>query len=132
MRDICIKTITAKNHHRKNLSILEVINENGMVATAEKKYSYYVSEQNPFNTPAEMSQWLNKQPQGLQKKDRHVCIRKIFDPKTGVGQMVYRVIGSFYVVQNLHVFAVVFMHSIKFDMVARGDKTISSRQTITE
>ena len=119
MRDICIKTTTATNHHRKNLSIIEVIDENGMVAKAEKKYSYYVSEQNPFNTPAEMNAWVSHQPQGLQKKDRHVSIRKIFDPKTGIGQMIYRVIGSFYVVQNLHVFAVVFMHSIKFDMVTQ-------------
>ena len=46
------------------------------------------------------------------------AIRKTFDAKTGLGQMVYRVIGSFYVVQNLHVFAVVFMHSIKFDMIS--------------
>ena len=127
MRDICIKTTTSQNHHRKNLSIVELIKENGMVAKAEKKYSYYVSEQDPFNAPADMSVWLNQQSQGLQKKDRHVSIKKIFDPKTGIGQMVYRVIGSFYVVQNLHVFAVVFMHSIKFDMIAQG-----SRQHITE
>jgi hypothetical protein len=53
------------------------------------------------------------------KKDRHVSIKKIFDNKTGTGQMVYRVIGSFYVVQNLHIFAVVFMHSIKFDMLSK-------------
>ncbi len=116
MREIFIQTKTSENHHRKNLSIVEVIDENGMIAKAEKKYCYYVSEQNPFSNPEQMSSWINTQPHSVQKKDRHVCIRKIFDNKTGVGQMVYRVIGSFYVVQNLHVFAVVFMHTIKFDM----------------
>jgi hypothetical protein len=62
--------------------------------------------------------WFNLQSQSYHKKDRHVSIRKIIDPKSGVGQMIYRVIGSFYVVQDLHVFAVVFMHSIKFDMLS--------------
>ncbi len=119
MREISIRTTVSQNHHRKNLSILEVIDENGMVAKAEKKYSYYVSEQNPFTNPEEMSAWMHPQTPTLQKKDRHVCIRKIFDNKTGMGQMIYRVIGSFYVVQNLHVFAVVFMHTIKFDLTSQ-------------
>src|SRR3989338_848233 len=118
MREIAIKTTTSLNHHRKNLSIVELINENGMVAKAEKKYSYYVAEQNPFGDTDEITAWANLKSQSLQKKDRHISIRKIFDPKSGVGQMVYRVIGSFYVVQDLHVFAVVFMHSIKFDMLS--------------
>ena len=116
MREICIKTTVASNHHRKNLSIIEIIDEDGMTARAEKKYSYYVSEQSPFNTPEQLTSWMNLQSQNFQKKDRHICIRKTYDQKTGVGQMIYRVIGSFYVVQNLHIFAVVFMHSIKFDM----------------
>lgn len=122
MREISIKTKTSENHHRKNLSIVEVIDENGMVAKAEKKYSYYVAEQNPFGGTSneEIATWANLKSQSLQKKDRHISIRKIFDPKTGVGQMVYRVIGSFYVVQDLHVFAVVFMHSIKFDMTTQS------------
>ena len=118
MREIMIKTTTAGNHKRKNLSIIEVINEGGMVARAEKKYSYYVSEQNPFIDPQELKDWMSSQSQNYQKKDRHVSISKRFDQTTGMGQMIYRVIGSFYVVQDLHIFAVVFMHSIKFDMLS--------------
>ena len=118
MREISIETKISQNHKRKNLSIIEVIGQEGFVARAEKKYSYYVSEQNQANDPTQLKAWMDQQSQTYQKKDRHVSIRKIFDQKTGLGQMVYRVIGSFYVVQNLHIFAVVFMHSIKFDMIA--------------
>ena len=118
MREISIQTKTSENHKRKNLSIVEVIDQEGFVARAEKKYSYYVSEQNQAQDPSQLKAWIDQQSQIYQKKDRHVSIRKIFDHKTGLGQMVYRVIGSFYVVQNLHIFAVVFMHSIKFDMLA--------------
>lgn len=118
MREIFIRTKTSDNHKRKNLSIVEVINQEGFVARAEKKYSYYVSEQNQEPNEEAIKAWADLQQQSYQKKDRHVSIRKTFDPKTGLGQMVYRVIGSFYVVQNLHIFAVVFMHSIKFDMFA--------------
>ncbi len=120
MREIFIKTSTSDNHKRKNLSIVEIINQDGLVAKAEKKYCYYVSEQKPFVDPAHIEDWVEKNSQPHSKKDRHVSIRKTFDHKTGLGQMIYRVIGSFYVVQDLHVFAVVFMHTIKFDILSGG------------
>lgn len=118
MREIRIQTTTSDNHKRKNLRIVEEIHQNGIVARAEKKYAYYVSEQRPlpFEHPDQIQAWTSHQASSAQRKDRHVSIRKRFDAKNGVGQMIYRVIGSFYVVQDLHVFAVVFMHSIKFDM----------------
>ena len=117
MREIFIKTTTSSNHKRKNLCIVEIIRQNGVTARAEKKYCYYVSEQNPVLDPDHLKAWVDMQAVQPQRKDRHVSIRKTFDKTKGTGQMVYRVIGSFYVVQNLHVFAVVFMHSIKFDML---------------
>ena len=118
MREICIKTSTSQNHKRKNLQIVEMINQDGMVARAEKKFAYYVSQQSPFIDADKMKNWGDIQARTYEKKDRHVSIRKMVDPKTGMGQMIYRVIGSFYVVQDLHVFAVVFMHTIKFDMLS--------------
>ena len=84
-----------------------------------KEFSYYIFEQNPFEDPEHLNHWMETQQALNAKKERHVSIKKVFDNKSGTGQMVYRVIGSFYVVQNLHIFAVVFMHSIKFDMLSK-------------
>ena len=120
MREIFIRTTTSTNHKRKNLSIIETIRRSGFQARAEKKYSYYVSEQNPLHDPEELKNWMGAQASTYQRKDRHVSIKKTYDNHTGIGQMIYRVIGSFYVIQDLHIFAVVFMHSIKFDMLTTG------------
>lgn len=118
MREIRIQTNTSENHKRKNLSIVEMINQEGFVAKAEKKFVYYVADQG-FQPEVEITPGTSEPPTALGgKKDRHVWIKKIFDKKSGTSQMIYRVIGSFYVVQNLHVFAVVFMHSIKFDVLS--------------
>jgi hypothetical protein len=119
MREISITSTESKNHRRKNLSIVEMIRQDGMVARAEKKFAYYIFEQNNVPDPAKLESWVESQSAVSTKKDRHVSIKKIFDNKSGTGQMAYRVIGSFYVVQNLHVFTVVFMHSIKFDMISK-------------
>lgn len=119
MREIYIKQSESVNHRRKNLSIIEHIRQDGMVARAEKKFSYYIFEQNPVADPAKLESWMEAQSMMNTKKERHVSIKKIFDNKSGTGQMAYRVIGSFYVVQNLHIFTVVFMHCIKFDMISK-------------
>lgn len=119
MREICIKTSESMNHRRKNLSIIENIRQDGIVARAEKKFCYYVFEQNGSQDPEKLNEWMHSQSMMNTKKDRHVSIKKIFDNKSGTGQMAYRVIGSFYVVQNLHIFTVVFMHCIKFDMISK-------------
>ena len=118
MREICIKQTESSDHHRRNLSIVEMIREDGLVARAEKKFSYYIFEQ---NSPTDFKdlESLQKPKEMHTKKDRHVSIKKVFDNDSGTGQMAYRVIGSFYVVQNLHIFAVVFMHCIKFDMISK-------------
>ena len=119
MREISIKQTESQNRHRRNLSIVELIRDKGLVARAEKKFSYFILEQNSIVEPDQLQHWMDAQQAKNAKKDRHVSIKKIFDNKTGTGQMIYRVIGSFYVVQNLHIFAVVFMHSIKFDMLSK-------------
>ncbi len=119
MREISISTLESKNHRRKDLTIVEHISQDGVVARAEKKFRYYVFEQNPTQDPEQLQSWMQTQSMMNTKKDRHVSIKKIYDNKSGTGQMAYRVIGSFYVVQNLHIFTVVFMHCIKFDMISK-------------
>jgi hypothetical protein len=117
MRKIFIKESTSENHKRKNLLITELIKRDGFSARAEKKYAYYVSEREMIPDPDKLKEWMETQNVTAKKKERHVTITKTYDCKKGTGEMVYRVIGSFYVVQNLHIFAVVFMHSIRFHLL---------------
>ena len=79
MREICIKTTESNNHKRKNLSIIEMIRQDGMVARAEKKFSYYIFEQNAVQEPSQFETWAEAQSMMNTKKERHVSIKKIFD-----------------------------------------------------
>jgi hypothetical protein len=119
-REISIKQMASKDHRRKKLSIVEFIHKDGTLARAQKNFSYFVAEQDPFENQDQMSHWLAQHPHVTDHSDRHISIRKTFDEKSGEGEMAYRVTGSFYVVQNLHLFIVVFLHSIRFDMLTPG------------
>ena len=117
MREIMIKTSTSPNKKRRNLLMTELINEGGLVARAEKHYSYYVTEKREAVTKDDMQSWIDEQSNLRQKKPRHVSIRRIFDGASGIGQTLYRTTGSFYVLREFRVYAVVFLHSVKFDIL---------------
>ena len=120
MREIMIKTNTSDNKKRRNLCMTEIITEEGMVARAEKRYSYFVTERKDPITKENMQAWIEEQATLRQKKPRHVSIRRIFDNDTGIGQTLYRTTGSFYVLKELKIFVVVFLHSVKFDVLSSG------------
>jgi hypothetical protein len=118
MREIMIKTTTSEDRKRRKLLMTELINEDGFVARAEKIYSYFVTERKDSPSQESLQEWIESQAQMRQKKPRHVSIRRIFDGATGVGQTIYRTTGSFYVLRNFRIYAVVFVHSIKFDVLS--------------
>ena len=82
------------------------------------RYSYFITEKRDPVTKENMQGWIEEQAKLRPKKPRHVSIRRIFDGETGVGQTVYRTTGSFYVLREFRIFVVVFLHSIKFDVLS--------------
>ena len=118
MREILIKTSTSDNRRRRNLLMTEIINENGLVARAEKRYAYFITEKSDPVTKESLKAWVESQTKLKQKKPRHVSIRRIFDKETGIGQTVYRTTGSFYVLKDFKIYVVVFLRSVKFDILS--------------
>jgi len=118
MREIMIKTSTSDNRRRRNLCMTEIITERNVVARAEKKYSYFISERKEPITKENMQSWINKQAKLRQTKARHVSIRRIFDKDTGIGQTIYRTTGSFYVLKEFKIYSIVFLHCVKFDILS--------------
>ncbi len=117
MREIMIKTSTSENKRRRNLCMTEIITEKNLVARAEKKYSYFVSERKDPVTKEHLQTWIDSQAKLRQNKPRHVSIKRIFDKDTGIGQTIYRTTGSFYVLKEFKIFSIVFLHSVKFDIL---------------
>lgn len=121
MREITIKTSTSDNKKRRNLMMTELIHEGDLVARAEKRYSYFVTEKKEPVTKSNLEEWVESQAKLRQKKPRQVSIRRVFDGETGIGQTLYRTTGSFYVLREYRIFIVVFLHSIKFDILNPPD-----------
>lgn len=98
----------------------EIINDDGLVAKTEKKYSYYVTQKKDPIDKDDLKTWLETQSEIHKKKNRHVCVKRVFDQNTGLGHTIYRTTGSFYVVREFKIYVVVFLHCVKFDILSAG------------
>lgn len=112
MREITlIKTDIGRN--KRLLKMIEVINEKGICAKAEKIYKYFVKE---INDPNKLFKLINHE-EITPKKPRRVFIKRNINKKTGVGQTTYRTTGQFLVVRGHRLFGIVFLHSIQFNIL---------------
>ena len=106
MREIIMTTAT-KNRTRRFLNMEETIKEHNIHAKAQKKYVYRVFKVDKFISTNGVKT----------RKPGHIHIERNFDGDVGIGRTTYRTTGSFYVNRGFNTFAVVFLHSIRFDIL---------------
>ena len=120
MRNITIKSTTSENKRRRHLSMTELIKDNGLIARAEKHYSFYIAEKREAIPAEELHTWISSHNKIQEKKARNVCVRRTYDKESGLGRTMYRTTGSFYVIKQYRVYVIVFVHSVKFDILDPG------------
>ena len=125
LRQILISRSISPNGKRRQLLMTEIIEKDGVLARAQKRYNYYVSEKIGMVLGNKtLKEWATDTAQVLNEKPRHVNILRIVDRKSGLGKTSYRTTGSFYVIQKNKVIAIAFLHSVKFDILGSVSKEI--------
>lgn len=118
LREVQIERHTSANGKRRFLKMTELIEKDGFIARAQKKYSYYITERLGQHLGSNTLQdWMNEKSKIMNQKPRHISVKRIFNKEHGVGQTTCRTSGSFYVVKQQKIFAVAFLHSVKFDIL---------------
>ncbi len=116
LREVQIERHTSANGKRRFLKMTELIEKDGFIARAQKKYSYYITERLGQFT-GNLQDWMAEKSKVMNEKPRHISVKRIFNKEHGIGQTTCRTSGSFYVVRQQKVFAVAFLHSVKFDIL---------------
>ena len=118
LREVQIERRTSANGKRRFLKMTELIEKDGFIARAQKKYSYYITERlGQYLGSSSLQDWVAKKSKVMDQKPRHISVKRIFDKEHGIGQTTCRTSGSFYVVKQQKIFAVAFLHSVKFDIL---------------
>ncbi|MBN1354031.1 MAG: hypothetical protein JW994_05140 [Candidatus Omnitrophica bacterium] len=113
MREIVYKNLITPASKKRDISVEETVEKNGVVSTTTKRSLYFVRTSHAIQSQQELHSWISwrKKDPELNKKFFHI-LRK-YSSKDKTDKLICKIRGSFYVVSDRCVYDVVFVHAIK-------------------
>ena len=117
------KNLTSVNSRKKDITLKEVFENNGVIAKTERRSFYLVKDVRPLDEKKDIQKWLDSQKNtGLVGK-RHFHITREHSDALCEDRVICRITGTFYAVVDKKVYTVAFLNSFR----ARFAKTTSEK-----
>lgn len=115
MREIVVRNLTSTDWLKRDCVVTEQMQQGDYTTNVIRRCTYHVESQTALPSTDDSIQWAhNLDP----LPPRQVFVTKDLDPDTGAEQVVYKVLGHFYVVWNRVVFCVGYRHLLSMDVGA--------------
>ena len=114
MREMIYRNLNSPDRRQKDLTLAEIREEQGITTQLEKRYTYSVKTIDRSAVPSDVvplqdipNVWeLSSNP----AKSRQIFVRKHRNAVSGVEEFTYKIVGSFYAVQDHHSYLIVYRH----------------------
>jgi hypothetical protein len=115
------KNLTSQNHHKRDISLSEAFELNGVKTKTQKHFTYFVRDHAILHNPQELEGWIKKYAsKGPQLKDLSVV--KTYDSKIGEEKFEVKIIGNLYILRDQDMFSIDFIQEFKIDRQGKGLK----------
>ena len=114
MREVLFKDLTSVNDKKKDILLREIFQKDGIVATTERRYFYFIKDITPLENGADIEKWIEEKNKALARsKRRHFHILKEHSDEHGEERLVCKVAGTFYAIIGGKIYTVAFLHAFK-------------------
>ncbi|GEM_PF-1976067 len=115
MREMIYRHMNSHDRRKKDLTLAEIHEDDGVTTQLEKRYTYCVK-------PAELLDRSQAVPilgiqapalwdfRGNPTRPRHIFVRKISNSRDGIEEFTYKIVGSFYAVQGERTLCITYRH----------------------
>ena len=122
MRELIFKNLTTLTAHKRDVSVEEITERNGLVSSTKKRSMYFVRGTHPIKSKEELEQWVTKRKKDPDLSKKFFHILRDYSDKEKTDKLLCKMRGSFYVVSGAAVYDIVFVHAIKIAIrQAHGD-----------
>jgi len=120
MRELIFKNLTTLASKKRDVSVKEIIERNGLVSSTMKRSMYFIRGSHPVKSKEELESWVNKRKQdpNLNKKFFHIL--RDYSDRAKTDKLICKMRGSFYVISGAAVYDIVFVHAIKIEIHKAG------------
>ena len=105
MRDLLYRNLTSNDHRRKIITSSEVLDKQGVCSTIHRHFICMIKEV--------------KDGHNIEKPAPYLYVLKSHNTKEQKEKFFCKIKGSIYAVNKGKLFLVVFMHSLRIDLVAK-------------
>ncbi len=117
MREIVAKNITSKDRLKKDVSIFEILQKDGIVAKLKKRFLYFVMDVVEVKDPLGIDSLLEERQLASNTQPPHRSILRLHDTKEGKDVFLYKAMGDLYVVLNNKVFFIRLLHYTRMEFI---------------
>ncbi len=116
MRELIFKNLTKTASKKRDISVEEVVERNGIVSSTQKRSTYFVRGSHMVKSKADLESWVNKRKIEKIANKRFFHILREYSDKDKVDKLFCKMRGSFYVISGQSVYDIVFVHAIKIQI----------------
>ena len=113
MRKIRVRNLTSPDWLKRDCVVTEELHQGDYSTRVLRRCTYHVESKSPLVSTEDAPAWAkNLDP----LPTRQVYVTKSLDPVTGSEQVIYKVLGHFYVVWGRDVFCIGYRHILSMDV----------------
>jgi|GEM_PF-571151 len=120
MRELIFKNLVAPTSRKRDISVEEIVEKNGMLSSTTKRSTYFIRGFHRIESRDELKHWIDKRKKdaGLNKKFFHIL--REYSDRDKKDKLVCKMRGSFYVISGESVYNIVFVHAIRIILRQAG------------
>jgi len=113
MRELIFKNLTIPSSKKRNVSMEEIVEKDGLLSSTKKQSTYFLKEIHRVKSKEELGEWINKRKKDPSSNKKFFHILREYSDKDHEDKLMCKMRGSFYVISGSNVLNIVFVHTIK-------------------
>ena len=116
MRELIYKNLTKPASKKRDVSVEEIVERNGIISSTKKRSIYFVRGSHHIKSKKDLEEWINKRKSDTTINRKFFHILRQYSDKDKKDKLVCKMRGSFYVVSGESVYNIVFVHAVKINI----------------
>jgi hypothetical protein len=113
MRELIFKNLITPQSRKRDVSIEEVVEKDGLTSSTQKRSTYFIRGVHHLNSRKELKEWVDRKKKNAALDKKFFHILREYSAREKEDKLICKMRGTFYIISNQDVYNIVFVHTIK-------------------
>ena len=113
MRELIFKHLITPEAKKRDVSMEEVVEKNGLISSTKKRSMYFVRGVHHLKSKDKVEEWVERRKKNPMAGKKFFHVLRKYSTKDKEDKLMCKMRGSFYIISDQNIYNVVFVHAIK-------------------